>query len=472
MSNSYETLRKMTLTDVAAMIHKKEVSPVDLVDACLEQIDKYDGHLRAFITVEAEQSRKVAKASEDMLMAGYDMGPLHGIPLSLKDNIGVKGRRTTAGSAILKDNYPAEDATVVRHLKGDGAIIIGKNNMHEFAWGGTTDNEHYGTCRNPWDDTRFPAGSSGGSGAALAAGMWYGALGTDTGGSIRLPSALHGTVGLRPTLGRVSNHGVVPLAWSQDTVGPMTRTVADCALLFNSIAGHDYHDPSTVLRPVEDYTKDLTAGVKNLRIGIDSSYFFKDLQPGVKSAVLQALKTFESMGAHIVEVPIEHIAYNTAPMLTVEASEPSTYHQRWIREQPERYANDVRTMLETGEFYLATHYINAQRFRRLLRNEFMDGFKQCDIYITPTLAYTALPIGQTEFEADGAMHDYLGAQMQFTGLPSLTGLPGMSVPCGFDAQGLPVGMQIIGRPFDEAFMFRVGAAFQQVTDYHKKTPVL
>ena len=219
MSNSYETLRKMTLTDVAAMIHKKEVSPVDLVDACLEQIDKYDGRLRAFITVEAEQSRKVAKASEDMLMAGYDMGPLHGIPLSLKDNISVKGRRTTAGSAILKDNYPAEDATVVRHLKGDGAIIIGKNNMHEFAWGGTTDNEHYGTCRNPWDDTRFPAGSSGGSGAALAAGMCYGALGTDTGGSIRLPSALHGTVGLRPTLGRVSNHGVVPLAWSQDTVG-------------------------------------------------------------------------------------------------------------------------------------------------------------------------------------------------------------------------------------------------------------
>ena len=184
------------------------------------------------------------------------------------------------------------------------------------------------------------------------------------------------------------------------------------------------------------------------------------------------MKTFEDLGAHIIEVPIEHIAYNTAPMLTVEASEPSTYHQRWVREQPESYANDVRTMLETGEFYLATHYINAQRYRRLLRNEFMEGFKQCDLYITPTLAYTALPIGQTEFEADGTMHDYLGVQMQFTGLPSLTGLPGMSVPCGFDDQGLPVGMQLIGRPFDEAFMFRVGAAFQQVTDYHTKTPVL
>lgn len=467
---STNDLASLSLAAASRAIASGEVSPVDLVDACLERTAQVE-HLSAYIAVYAEESRQVAKAAEAMLAAGHRLGALHGIPIALKDNISVAGRVTTAGSKILEGWRPEEDATVVSRLKGAGAIILGKTNMHEFAWGGTSANPHYGEVRNPWNPERFPAGSSGGSGAVVAARSAYGALGTDTGGSIRLPSAINGIAGLRPTMGRVSNAGVVPLAWSMDTVGPMARTVEDCAIMFNSLAGYDPRDAGSARTATDDYTAELRRGVEGLRIGVIPDYFFSHLQKPVHDAVSAALAALEAAGATVVEVKAHHIHGNISAQLTIESAEPSTYHQRWLRERPEDYGDDVRLLLEVGEMLLATHYIQAQRYRTLLRAEFLDAFKTVDVFICPTLPFTATRVGETMVEIEeGDPEDMLSAIMQFTGVPSLTGLPSLNVPCGFDPDGLPIGMQVIGKPFDESMLFRVGAAYQAVTDWHEQAP--
>lgn len=464
---------ELSLSEAARLVSTKEVSPVELVDACLGRIDSVNDKLAAYIEVYRDGARQVAKAAETMISAGHRLGPLHGVPIALKDNIGLAGLVTTAGSKILEDWRPGVDATVAERLKGSGAIIIGKTNMHEFAWGGTSANPHYGFVRNPWNTDRFPAGSSGGSGAAVAARTCYGALGTDTGGSIRLPSAINGIVGIRPTIGRVSNAGIVPLAWSMDTVGPMARTVEDCALMFNVIAGYDPRDLSSTTIPTVNYTADLNHGVQGLRIGIVSDYFFHHLQAPVHDAVKAALDTLVELGASVIDVAIENIHGNISAQLTVESCEPSTYHQQWLRERPQDYGDDVRLLLEIGELHLATHYLQAQRYRSLLRAEFMDAFKSVDVFICPTLPFTATRIGETLVEIEnGIEEDMLAAIMQFTGVPSLTGLPSLNVPCGFDLDGLPIGMQVIARPFDETTLFRVGSAFQQATDFHHRSPQL
>jgi aspartyl-tRNA(Asn)/glutamyl-tRNA(Gln) amidotransferase subunit A len=469
----HDDLLELTLTDAAQRVARREVSPVELVDACLARVDQIDPALHAYIEVYADQARQVARASEAMISAGHRLGPLHGIPIALKDNIGLAGLVTTAGSKVLADWRPQEDAAVAQRLKGAGCIVLGKTNMHEFAWGGTSANPHFGAVRNPWNPERFPAGSSGGSGVAVAARSVYGALGTDTGGSVRLPSAVNGIVGIRPTIGRVSNHGVVPLAWSMDTVGPMTRTVDDCALMFSVVAGHDARDQGSANVPTADCTSDLRRGVAGLRIGVIPSYFLHNLQAPVRDAVGGALSTLEGLGAHVVEVEVEGIHGNISAQLTIESCEPSTYHQRWLRERPEDYGEDVRLLLEVGELHLATHYLQAQRYRTLLRANFLEAFKSVDVFLCPTLPFTATRVGETLVEIEpGAPEDMLAAIMQFTGVPSLTGLPSLNVPCGFDPDGLPIGMQIIGRPFDEAMLFRFGAAFQGVTDFHEQAPDL
>jgi len=464
---------ELSLAEAARRVTNGDVSPVELTDACLARIDAVDGTLHAYIDVYRDSARRVAAAAETMIRAGHRLGPLHGVPIALKDNIGLAGLVTTAGSKVLADWRPSEDATAAQRLKSAGAVIIGKTNMHEFAWGGTSANPHYGWVRNPWDVNRFPAGSSGGSGAAVAARTCYGALGTDTGGSVRLPSAVNGIVGLRPTIGRVSNFGVVPLAWTMDTVGPMTRTVEDCALLFSAIAGHDVRDPGSANVQVVDYSADLRRGVEGLRIGIIPDYFFHHLQAPVHAAVTAALETFTGTGARVVDVKVEGIHGNISAQLTVEACEPSTYHQQWLRERPQDYGMDVRLLLEAGELHLATHYLQAQRYRALLRTRFLEAFKSVDVFICPTLPFTATRVGETLVEiSEGVPEDMLSAIMQFTGVPSLTGLPSLNVPCGFDDDGLPIGMQVIGRPFDEVTLFRVGAAFQEATDFHTRAPAL
>lgn len=464
---------ELTLTQAAEKVINGEVSPLELVEANLERIDQHNDTLKTFISVHADEARRVAKASAELLAAGHPLGALHGVPIALKDNVALKGLTTTAGSKVLESWVPDTDATIASRLKGAGAIILGKTNMHEFAWGGTSDNPHYGAAANPWDPERFPAGSSGGSGAAVAARMCYGAIGTDTGGSIRLPAAINGVVGIRPTIGRVSNHGVIPLAYSMDTVGPMTRTVEDNAVMFQAIAGYDRRDGGSAHVPTDDYQADLGRGVEGMRIGIVPGYFFHHLQPPVHDAVRGALSVFEKLGATIVDVEMEHIHGNISAQLTIEAAEPSAYHQRWLREHPEHYGEDVRTLLEVGELLLATHYIQAQRYRTLLRTEFLDAFRDVDVFICPTLPFTATRIGEMEVVIeDDNPEAMLSAIMQFTGVPSLTGLPSLNVPCGFDNDGLPVGMQIIGAPFAERALYRVGAAFQSDTDFHTRTPPL
>ena len=468
---THSDVQNLTIREAAARIQRSALSPVELTDALLQRIERVNKTLNAYITVCAQQAREIAQAAETMIHAGYHLGPLHGIPIAIKDNIYTRGIRTTAGSKILGDFVPDEDATVITRLKRAGALIIGKTNLHEFAWGGTTDNPHYGTCRNPWNPERFPAGSSGGSGAAVAARTCLGALGTDTGGSIRLPSSVNGIVGIRPTIGRVSNHNVVPLAWTMDTVSPMTRTVDDCVLMFEVIAGHDPLDEHSAQAPVSDYGAELTRGARGLRVGLIRDYSLTHVQPAVGATIRTALQTLQSLGVEVEEIAMPSIHGNISAQLTIESCEPSTYHQEWLRTRPADYGDDVRTLLELGEMYLATHYLQAQRYRSVLRKEFLDGFRQVDVFVTPTLPFTATPCGATTVAIEGNREeDMLSAIMQFTGVPSLAGLPALSLPVGFDADGLPVGMQVIGRPFDEATLFRLGHAYQQATDWHTRAP--
>ena len=470
---THPDVQNLTIREAAARIQRSALSPVELTDALLQRIERVNKTLNAYITVCAQQAREIAQAAETMIRAGYHLGPLHGIPIAIKDNIYTRGIRTTAGSKILGDFVPDEDATVITRLKRAGAVIIGKTNLHEFAWGGTTDNPHYGTCRNPWNPERFPAGSSGGSGAAVAARTCLGALGTDTGGSIRLPSSVNGIVGIRPTIGRVSNHNVVPLAWTMDTVSPMTRTVDDCVLMFEVIAGHDPLDEHSAQAPVSDYRAELTRGARGLRVGLIRDYSLTHVQPAVGATIRAALQTLQSLGVEVEEIAMPSIHGNISAQLTIESCEPSTYHQEWLRTRPADYGDDVRTLLELGEMYLATHYLQAQRYRSVLRKEFLDGFRRVDVFVTPTLPFTATPCGATTVAIEGTREeDMLSAIMQFTGVPSLAGLPALSLPVGFDADGLPVGMQVIGRPFDEATLFRLGHAYQQATDWHTHHPSL
>ncbi|WP_232021120.1 MULTISPECIES: amidase [Pseudonocardia] len=333
--------------------------------------------------------------------------------------------------------------------------------------------DDHGSVTNPWDTTRMPGGSSGGSGVAVATRSCFGALGTDTGGSIRLPSALNGVTGLRPTIGRVSNAGVIPLAWSMDTVGPMARTAIDCAAMFTALAGFDPADAGSVDRAGEDYGGDLSGGVDGLRIGVIEGYSLHHVQPSVEKGVRAALQTLEAAGARATEVSIADIEGNISAQLTVEAAEPSTYHQRWLRERPDDYGDDVRLLLEAGEMLLATQYLQAQRYRALLRRQTLAALSRVDVLVCPTLPFTATPLGEVTVEIDaGVPEDMLSAIMQFTGLPSLTGLPAISVPCGFDEAGLPVGMQLIGKPFAEATLLRAVAGFQDRTAFHAAVPPL
>jgi aspartyl-tRNA(Asn)/glutamyl-tRNA(Gln) amidotransferase subunit A len=470
---AHADLLTLTIAQAAPKLERRELSPVELTEAMLARIAAVNKRLNAYITVCDQQAREAAQAVERLIRAGYYLGPLHGIPIALKDNIYTRGIRTTAGAKILADFVPDEDATVTARLKRAGAIIVGKANMHEFAWGGTTDNPHYGTCRNPWNPERFPAGSSGGSGAAVAARTCLGALGTDTGGSIRLPSAVNGIVGIRPTIGRVSNYNIVPLAWTMDTVSPMTRTVEDCLTMFEVVAGHDPLDAHSAQVPVADYRAELGRGMRGLRIGLIRDYSLTHVQKAVGDAVRSALKTMERLGAEVEEIAMPSIHGNISAQLTIESCEPSTYHQEWLRGRPQDYGEDVRTLLEMGEMYLATHYLQAQRYRSVLRKEFLAGFKQVDVFVTPTLPFTATPCGATEVVIEnGRKEDMLSAIMQFTGVPSLAGLPALSLPVGFDPDGMPVGMQVIGRPFDEGTLFRIGHAYQGETDWHTRAPKL
>jgi aspartyl-tRNA(Asn)/glutamyl-tRNA(Gln) amidotransferase subunit A len=466
-------LAGLSLTEVAAGVAARQLSPVEVTAALLARIEATDSVLNSYIEVHAESARGAAEAAERAITAGYYLGPLHGVPVALKDNVATRGEETRAGSAVLRGNVPDADATIAARLRSAGAILIGKLNMHEFAYGVTTNNPHYGAARNPWNTDCTPGGSSGGSGAAVAGRLAYGAIGTDTGCSVRLPATFNGITGLRPSIGRVSNHGIVPLAWTLDTAGPMCRTVRDCATMLEAIAGHDSRDRQTVNLPVPHYDEELGRGVDGLRIAVIEDFSLTGVQPDVEAAVRTALSRFEDGGAVVREVRVPDLEQSISALLTIDIAEPSAYHGAWLRERAGDYGDDVRSLLEAGELYLATHYIQAQRYRTVLSDHFASVLRDAEVVVTPTVPFTAPPVGATEVQMEsGEQLDIITAVMRYNALPPLTGMPAMSVPCGFSNDGMPIGMQIIGRGFDEATVFRVGHAYQQMTDWHLREPAL
>ena len=463
-----------SMSELARLVATKAASPVEIVQAHLDRIAALDGTLKAYITVMGEAAQAGAKAAAAAVTAGERLGPLHGVPVGLKDLYCTKGVRTTGGSRILGDWVPGADATVVTRLVGAGAVVLGKLNMHEFAYGPEGLNVHYGTSWNPWDRSthRICGGSSSGSGAAVAAGLCPGALGSDTGGSIRIPSALCGLTGIKPTYGRVSRAGVLPLAWSLDHVGPMCRSAADCALMLGAMAGYDPRDPSTSVLPVPDYGAALTGEVKGLRIGLLRRFFLETADGPVRQAVEQAVKVLEGLGASVREVSLEQMAYAAGVAAAVISVEAYAYHEPWLRTRRAEYGPDVRERLLVGAFVSGADYLRGQRVRRLVRDEVDRALAGVDVLIAPTVPVAAAPVGAREALVNGAPQPLRASLIRYTRPFNASGHPAASVPCGFTADGLPIGMQVVGRAFDEATVLRVADAYQRVTDWHTRRPAL
>ncbi len=458
--------------ELARLIAARDVSPVEVVQAYLDRIEALDGKLRAFITVTADAARAAAKAAEAQVTSAGARGPLCGVPIALKDLVSTRGVRTTGGSRILADNVPAQDATVAARLAAAGAISLGKLNMHEFAYGPEGLNPHYGTPWNPWDATthRMCGGSSSGSGAAVAAALCAGALGSDTGGSIRIPSALCGISGIKPTYGRVSRAGVLPLAWSLDHVGPMCRTAADCALLLGAMAGYDPRDPTTSVLPVPDYTAALTGNVKGLRVGVLRAGFLDATAPALVPVIEEALRALEGLGASVQDVTLGTLGLAASAAAPIISAEAYAYHEEWIKARPADYADDVRERIRVGAFVAAADYLKAQRARAVLRDEVDARLATLDVLVSPTTPIAAPAVGEAEAVVGTGRMPVRGSLIRFTRPFNVTGHPVASIPCGLTPDGLPVGLQIVGRPFDEATVLRVADAYQRVTDWHARRP--
>ncbi len=468
------TLVWASMGELARLVATKAVSPVEVVQAHLDRIAALDGQVKAYITLMADSALEAAKAAEAAVMARESLGPLHGVPVGLKDLYCTKGVKTTAGSRILGDWVPTEDATVVSRLAGAGAIMLGKLNMHEFAYGPEGLNVHYGTSWNPWDASthRIPGGSSSGSGAGVAAGLCPGALGSDTGGSIRIPSSLCGLTGIKPTYGRVSRAGVLPLAWSLDHVGPMCRSAADCALMLGAMSGYDPRDASTSVLPVPDYPAALTGQVKGLRIGLLRRVFLESAGAPQRQAVEAAVKALETLGASVREVELPQMKYAAGAAAAVITVESYAYHEPWLKSRIAEYGPDVRERLLVGAFVSGADYLRGQRVRQLIRDEVDQVLGGLDVLIAPTLPIAAVPVGTREVEIDGRSHPVRPTLVRYTRPFNASGHPAASVPCGFTAEGLPIGMQVTGRSFDEATVLRVADAYQRVTDWHSRRPPL
>lgn len=449
----------LSLAALSAAIRGGAVSPVEAVEGCLARIERRNPELNAFLTVTGEQALEEAEGRAAELAAGRWRGPLHGVPVALKDLVETAGVRTTAGSRVLADWTPEADATLVRRLREAGAIIVGKTHLHEFAFGATSMNDHYGPSRNPHDPRRLTGGSSGGSAAAVAAGMCAGAIGSDTGGSIRCPAALCGVVGLKPTYGRVSRAGVIPLAWSLDHLGPLTRTVTDAALMLEAIAGPDPADATTGRRPVPHWAGALDGDVRGLRVGVPREFFWDGVQEGVADRCREALAQLAERGAEVREVPMEGMKLALAAQNTILCSEATAYHRRGIAAHAALYGEGVLTRLAEGLFLTAADYLDAQRGRRMVRENLLRLLDDVDVLATPTVPITASEIGQARVRAGDVEAPPQYYLVRFTFLFNLTGLPALTVPCG-RADGLPVGLQIVGRPWDEATVLQVGHAVE------------
>ena len=455
----------LSLAEVARLLKRRAVSPVEVTRAVLDQIAAVNHRLNAFLTITGDEALAAARRVERAIRAGRYKGALHGVPVSVKDLVQTAGIRTTCGSRILADWIPDVDATLIRRFREAGAILIGKTHLHEFAYGPTNLNPHYGPARNPWDPGRMTGGSSGGSGIAVATGCSYTSIGTDTGGSVRIPAALCGIVGLKPTYGRISRAGIFPLSWSQDHAGPLTRTVADAALTLQALAGFDPADPGSSRQPVPNFLRGLTAGVKGLRLGVPLEFFWDEVDPEVSEAVKQAIAVLAGLGASVRAVHWPMAADAKAISFLIMGAEAFSVHERWLKERPEDYGPDVRQRLAQGATILAADYLRAQRLRRQFIESLDVVFAKCDVLLTPTAPVAAPGLKEASLQWPSGSETLTAALPRLTRAFNLTGTPALSVPCGFTTGGLPIGLQIAGRAFDEATVLRVGHAYEHAARF-------
>ena len=467
---SSQELCFLTLADQARLIRERKASPVEVLSSVLGQVERTDRQVNAYITVTAERALEEARRAEVEIGRGEYRGPLHGIPIALKDLFYTREVRTTAGSKILKDFVPAEDATVVARLREAGAVIVGKTNMHEFAFGPLNTNPHFGDCHNPWDLERVTGGSSGGSAAAVATSMCSAALGTDTGGSIRIPAAWCGVFGIKPTYGRVSRYGAIPCAWSMDHMGPLCKSAEDAALVLGAIAGWDARDPASSREPVPDYGALLRQPVAGLRVAILREYVADPTEPEVLEAFMGAVDVLRQLGLRVEEVSIPEVEAAIGASTAIMFSEVAAYHEDNLRTRPDDYGTDVRVRLEQGLMIAATDYVKGQRVRRLITDRFLDLMPQYDAVVCPTVPAAAPRLDQELVRFDGLMEPRSATATRHTRLFNLTGQPAASVPCGFTSDGLPVGMQVATAPFAEDVALRIAHAYEMSTDWRSRIP--
>ena len=483
-------LTKLTVGELSKKLSKKEVSSKEATEAYLARISEVEEKIGAFVTVTKTEALAAADAADKRLASGKDVTPLTGVPISVKDLFCTDGIETTCSSKILENFKPPYDATVVKKLKDAGAVIIGKTNMDEFAMGSSTENSAYKTTKNPWDTSRVPGGSSGGSVASVAAREACASIGTDTGGSIRQPASLTGVVGLKPTYGRVSRFGMIAFASSLDQAGPVTRDVTDAALLLNTMAGHDPNDSTSIDAPVPDYTTDIESGVKGMKIGIPKEYFIEGIDPEVEKSVKEAIETLKNDGAEIVDITLPHTEYAVSVYYLVATAEASSNLARYDgvkyglrksgggllemykKTREAGFGAEVKRRIMLGTYslsagYYDAYYHKASQVRTLIKNDFEVAFEKCDLIATPTSPTAAFKIGE---KTDDPLTMYLSDI--FTISCNLAGIPGISVPCGFTEAGLPIGLQLLGRPMDEATLLRGARAFERTSGISNRTPEL
>jgi len=477
-------LTRLTIVQAAELLGQRAISSVELTEQILRRIERMEPRVHGFLGTCPERALEDARAADTRLARGSSAGALTGIPIAIKDNIATRGLRTTAGSRILEHFVPPYDATVTARLREAGAVLIGKTNCDEFAMGSSTENSAFAVTRNPRALDRVPGGSSGGSATAVAARECLGALGTDTGGSIRLPAAFCGVVGMKPTYGRVSRYGVIAYASSLDQVGPLARSVADCALLLGAVAGHDPRDSTSVPEAPPDFAADLSAGIRGLRVGLPKEYFVDGMHPDVDAAIRTAVQTLEGLGATVREVSLPHTRYGIAAYYLIATAEASSNLARYdgvryglraedsanlidmyCRTRAAGFGREVKRRIMLGTYalsagYYDAYYLRAQKVRTLIRRDFAEAFAQCDVLATPVAPSTAFRIGE---RIDDPLQMYLTDVC--TNSINLAGLPAISLPCGIDGAGLPIGLQIVARPLDEVRALRTAYAYEQATDW-------
>lgn len=454
----------LSIAELSELIRNRELSPVEVVQATLDRIDAIDGKLNSYITVIKNDAIANARKAEQEIKTKKYRGLLHGVPIAVKDNIATKSAPTTCGSKILLENRTNYDATVVARLKEAGAVIIGKLNMHELAYSSLDQQSYFGPTKNPWNNEMRPGSSSAGSAAAVAAGLCHAALGTDTGGSIRFPAALCGVVGLKPTYGRVSRFGVYPLSWTLDHVGPLTRRVADVAIVLKVISGSDTNDPTCSNEPVPHYFKALTGGIEGLRVAVPSKSYLQVIDKDVEKAFASALKVLEGLGANVGDVPFPEEESTTAIAWTIIMAEASSVLERKLVEGA---LEDSKTMLMAGSLITAQEYLRALRLKKAIRRESLSIFRKFDVIAIPTCPMGATRFGQNEVSVGGMAVPVTEALSRFRMLFNLTGFPAVSVPCGFDRNHIPLGIQLAARPFEESTMLKVAHAYEARTQWYK-----